>query len=89
MVMFMDMIEEMLLLRKYEFRRLDGSVDYTSRNNSIGDFMNDDKIFLFLLSTRAGGLGLNLTAADTVIFMDRDWVKTHHRKQKIFINCVF
>jgi ATP-dependent DNA helicase len=73
MVMFMDMIEEMLLLRKYEFRRLDGSVDYTSRNNSIGDFMNDDKIFLFLLSTRAGGLGLNLTAADTVIFMDRDW----------------
>lgn len=37
-------------------------------------FANDPEVFIFLLSTRAGGLGLNLTAADTVIIFDSDWV---------------
>jgi hypothetical protein len=38
-------------------------------------FNNDKDMFLFLLSTRAGGLGINLTAADTVIIYDSDWVR--------------
>lgn len=72
--MFIDMIEEMLIMRDYEYRRLDGVTNFQARTDAINDFQNDPDVFVFLLSTRAGGLGLNLTAADTVIFMDRDWV---------------
>lgn len=43
----------------------------------ITKFANDPQVFLFLLSTRAGGLGINLTAADTVIIFDSDWVGAH------------
>ena len=42
----------------------------------VSDFQNGTDIFAFLLSTRAGGLGINLTAADTVIFYDSDWNPT-------------
>ena len=47
----------------------------TDRRDQIELFNNDPEVFLFLLSTRAGGLGLNLTAADTVIIYDSDWVR--------------
>lgn len=40
----------------------------------MNSFTNDPDVFVFLLSTRAGGLGINLTAADTVILYDSDWV---------------
>ena len=43
------------------------------RQDSIDSFNKDKDIFIFLLSTRAGGLGINLTAADTVILFDSDW----------------
>ena len=42
----------------------------------VNDFQQRSDIFVFLLSTRAGGLGINLTAADTVIFYDSDWNPT-------------
>lgn len=47
-----------------------------SRKRQVDTFQNDpNSPSLFLLSTRAGGLGLNLVAADTVIFYDQDWVR--------------
>ncbi|EFJ46678.1 hypothetical protein VOLCADRAFT_81789 [Volvox carteri f. nagariensis] len=54
--------------------RIDGSVHWQQRRNDIAEFQsgNSDK-WVFLLSTRAGGLGINLTAADTVIIYDSDW----------------
>lgn len=42
----------------------------------VEEYQKNDKIFAFLLSTRAGGLGINLIAADTVIFYDNDWNPT-------------
>lgn len=72
----LDLIEEMLILRNHQYRRIDGSRNLEERGDSIDDFNKDPEILAFLLSTRAGGLGLNLTGADTCIFFDRDWVST-------------
>ncbi|KAK4876072.1 hypothetical protein RN001_012494 [Aquatica leii] len=73
LVMTIHLIEEFLIMRNYEYRELDGSLDLESRRASIEEFNNDPNVFIFLCSTRAGGLGVNLIAADTVIFFDRDW----------------
>ena len=52
--------------RKYRYMRLDGSSKISARRDMVADFQSRADIFVFLLSTRAGGLGINLTAADTV-----------------------
>ena len=70
----LDVLEDYLSMRSYAYERLDGSVKIADRTEAIHRFNTDPNIFLFLLSTRAGGLGVNLTAADTVIFIDSDWV---------------
>ncbi|KAK2162943.1 hypothetical protein LSH36_89g05003 [Paralvinella palmiformis] len=62
--------------RKHTYIRLDGSSKISERRDMVADFQNRSDIFVFLLSTRAGGLGINLTAADTVIFYDSDWNPT-------------
>lgn len=61
-------------IRGFEYCRLDGSVHGEEREQQIDAFNapNSTK-FLFLLSTRAGGLGINLATADTVILYDSDW----------------
>jgi len=53
--------------------RLDGSTKSDDRGEHMRTFLQDDSYFIFLLSTRAGGLGLNLQTADTVIIFDSDW----------------
>lgn len=53
--------------------RLDGSTPVPERQTLINEYTQDPTIFIFLLSTRAGGLGINLTAADTVIIHDIDF----------------
>ncbi|XP_076661039.1 lymphocyte-specific helicase [Halictus rubicundus] len=73
MTTILDKIEDYLLLRSYEYVRLDGLVKLEERKRNIESFNSDPNVFLFLLSTRAGGVGLNLTAADTVIIYDSDW----------------
>ena len=53
------------------FLRLDGSTVMADRHHMINQFGADPDVSIFLLSTKAGGVGLNLTAADTVILMDQ------------------
>eukprot|EP00028_Trichosphaerium_sp_Am-I-7-wt_P007186 CAMPEP_0168520624 /NCGR_PEP_ID=MMETSP0405-20121227/8136_1 /TAXON_ID=498012 /ORGANISM="Trichosphaerium sp, Strain Am-I-7 wt" /LENGTH=313 /DNA_ID=CAMNT_0008541617 /DNA_START=332 /DNA_END=1270 /DNA_ORIENTATION=+ len=76
MTSMLDILEDFLWVRQHQFVRLDGSKRIDDRRDVVRQFMNDPDIFVFLLSTRAGGLGINLTAADTVIFYDSDWNPT-------------
>jgi ATP-dependent DNA helicase len=70
----LDILESYMQIKKYQFCRLDGNVKQTDREERIQEFQKkDSKIFCFLVSTRAGGLGINLTGADTVIIYDSDW----------------
>ena len=59
--------------RGWECCRIDGSISQVDRHEQIQKFNTTKKLNLFLLSTRAGGQGINLTAADTVILFDSDW----------------
>lgn len=76
MTRMIDLMEEYLTYRNYKYCRLDGSTKLEDRRDTVADFQHRPEIFVFLLSTRAGGLGINLTAADTVIFYDSDWNPT-------------
>nr|CAD1828376.1 unnamed protein product [Ananas comosus var. bracteatus] len=76
MTKMMDIIEDYMNYRKYKYLRLDGSSSIMSRRDMVRDFQCRNDIFVFVLSTRAGGLGINLTAADTVIFYESDWNPT-------------
>ncbi|RYP82022.1 hypothetical protein DL770_005705 [Monosporascus sp. CRB-9-2] len=60
-------------LRKWNVCRIDGSVAQDDRRQQIKDFNEDPDFKIFLLSTRAGGQGINLASADTVILFDSDW----------------
>ncbi|KAF2234861.1 hypothetical protein EV356DRAFT_137734 [Viridothelium virens] len=74
MVQMLNILEEYCRLKGEKFQRLDGTVSSRERAQAIDHFNSpDSEDFLFLLSTRAGGLGINLTAADTVIIFDSDW----------------
>ncbi|EEB13299.1 conserved hypothetical protein [Pediculus humanus corporis] len=72
-VIMLDVMEEYLRIRGHKYLRLDGSTQVIIRQELIDAFNEDSSIFVFILSTRAGGLGINLTAADTVIIHDMDF----------------
>jgi SWI/SNF-related matrix-associated actin-dependent regulator of chromatin subfamily A member 5 len=74
MTRLLDILEDYCWIRKHKYCRLDGQTAHDLRTEYIDGFNapNSDK-FLFLLSTRAGGLGINLQTADTVILFDSDW----------------
>ncbi|OAD78628.1 hypothetical protein PHYBLDRAFT_107969 [Phycomyces blakesleeanus NRRL 1555(-)] len=57
----------------HRYLRLDGATKIEQRQGLTEQFNNDKRILCFILSTRSGGLGINLTGADTVIFYDSDW----------------
>jgi ATP-dependent helicase STH1/SNF2 len=68
----MDIMEEYLRLRKYFFVRIDGSTSSESRTQLLDRFNSDESVFVFLLSSKAGGFVLNSANADTVILYDLD-----------------
>ncbi|KAK8481637.1 hypothetical protein V6N12_033742 [Hibiscus sabdariffa] len=81
----LDILQDFLELRKYSYERLDGSIRAEERFAAIRSFSkrsaegslnsesDQNAAFVFLISTRAGGVGLNLVAADTVVFYEQDW----------------
>ncbi|CAL8097038.1 unnamed protein product [Calicophoron daubneyi] len=73
MTRMLDIIQDYLTLKGYQYERLDGSVRGEDRFAAVDDFNQRLDSFIFLLSTKAGGQGLNLVAADTVILVDSDF----------------
>ena len=74
MTQVMDIMEDYLRFRNLKYMRLDGSTKADDRQDMLKEFnAENSEYFCFLLSTRAGGLGLNLQTADTVIIFDTDW----------------
>ncbi|KAI8896505.1 P-loop containing nucleoside triphosphate hydrolase protein [Globomyces pollinis-pini] len=74
MVQLLDILSDYLNYRGYKFQRLDGSTNSTERKRGMDHFnAPNSSDFAYLLSTKAGGLGLNLATADTVILFDSDW----------------
>ena len=70
----LDILEDYCRFREYKYCRLDGNTELDDRQAQIDDYTSPgtDK-FIFLISTRAGGLGLNLMTANTVVLFDSDW----------------
>lgn len=76
MTRMLDVLEAFLNFHGHIYLRLDGSTRIEQRQILMDRFNNDKRIFVFILSTRSGGVGVNLTGADTVIFYDSDWNPT-------------
>lgn len=71
--MMLDVLERYLDIRQHRFLRFDGQTAVVDRQQIIDQFTSDPDVFIFLLSTKAGGLGINLISADTVIIHDIDF----------------
>ncbi|XBW34886.1 hypothetical protein QEN19_000450 [Hanseniaspora menglaensis] len=70
----LDILEDYCFFKEYQYCRIDGSTDHEDRIKAIDEYNDpESKKFVFLLTTRAGGLGINLTTADVVILFDSDW----------------
>lgn len=74
MTRLLDILDDYLRSKGYKYCRIDGQTSANDREIRIEDFMRDgsDK-FCFILSTRAGGLGIDLQKANVVIIFDSDW----------------
>eukprot|EP00958_Prasinococcus_capsulatus_P028547 scaffold6922_cov363-Prasinococcus_capsulatus_cf.AAC.5 len=73
MTKMLDVLESFVCLHGFTYFRLDGTTKPEQRQILMQRYNTDPRIFLFILSTRSGGVGINLTGADTVIFYDSDW----------------
>uniref|UniRef100_A0A7N0U8W1 Uncharacterized protein n=1 Tax=Kalanchoe fedtschenkoi TaxID=63787 RepID=A0A7N0U8W1_KALFE len=69
----LDIFENCLIADGYSYRRMDGLTPVKQRMALIDEFNNSDDIFIFILTTKVGGLGTNLTGANRVIIFDPDW----------------
>jgi len=68
----LDIIEEVASMHNFSYERMDGNINLKTRMELIDKF-NNEECYLFLLTTRVGGLGINLTSANKVIIFDPDW----------------
>lgn len=74
MTRLLDILEDYLTYKNYKYNRIDGDTSMESRDEQIESFtQKNSEQQVFLLSTRAGGLGINLMTADTVVLFDSDW----------------
>lgn len=74
MTRMLDILEDYCRMRSFSYCRLDGSTSGEERERQLEEFNAPDSPHsIFLLSTRAGGLGINLATADTVVIFDSDW----------------
>jgi SNF2 family DNA or RNA helicase len=69
----LNILERLLIRKGYSHLRLDGSTPQSTRQGLCDDFNNSQSRFVFLISTRAGGLGLNLVGANRVVIFDPSW----------------
>lgn len=69
----LDILESFLSLHGYPYLRLDGTTPPENRQRLVSRFNGDSRVFVMILTTRSGGVGLNLVGADTVVFYDSDW----------------
>ncbi|KZV22901.1 DNA repair protein rhp26-like [Dorcoceras hygrometricum] len=69
----LDILENFLSADGYNYRRMDGLTPVQQRMALIDEFNNSDDVFIFILTTKVGGLGTNLTGANRVIIFDPDW----------------
>ena len=76
MTKMLDVLEAFLNYHGHIYLRLDGTTKVEQRQHLMERFNEDKRVFVFILSTRSGGVGINLTGADTVIFYDSDWNPT-------------
>lgn len=76
MTRMLDVLEAFLNYHGHIYLRLDGTTKVEQRQLLMERFNGDKRMFVFILSTRSGGVGINLTGADTVIFYDSDWNPT-------------
>lgn len=77
MTRLLDILEDYCQNRAFQYCRIDGNTSGEDREAAIDAFnVEGSAKFIFLLSTRAGGLGINLATADTVILYDSDWYAT-------------
>lgn len=72
-IKMLDVLEAFVCYHRLTYLRLDGSVKVDVRQDLVDRFNEDERVFLFICSTRAGGVGINLTSANVVIFYDSDW----------------
>ena len=74
MTRILDILEDYCWFRRWQYCRIDGQTAHEDRDRQIQEYNADgSEKFLFMLSTRAGGLGINLYTADIVVLFDSDW----------------
>eukprot|EP00850_Spirogloea_muscicola_P018883 SM000178S03448 [mRNA] locus=s178:15812:21737:- [translate_table: standard] len=76
-VKMLDILDRFLIRRGYSFLRLDGGTPMAARQAMVDEFNSSPSIQVFLMSTRAGGLGLNLASANRVVVFDPNWNPAH------------